>query len=54
MPLRLREGERELAFISAVSTFGTAVDITLAELAVEAFHPANAHTAMRMMREVER
>jgi transcriptional regulator with XRE-family HTH domain len=52
VPLRLREGERELAFISTLSTFGTAVDITLSELAIEAFYPANAETAMRLMRDV--
>src|SRR5947207_10945047 len=29
VPLRIRAGERELAFFSTLSTFGTAVDITL-------------------------
>ena len=53
VPLRLREGEQELSFLSTISTFGTAVDITLSELAIEAFYPANAQTAMRMMSEVE-
>ncbi len=52
VPLRLTEGERELAFISTLSTFGTAVDITLSELSIEAFYPANAETAMRLMRDV--
>jgi len=52
VPLRLSEGERELAFISTLSTFGTAIDITLSELSIEAFYPANAETAMRMMRDV--
>jgi transcriptional regulator with XRE-family HTH domain len=52
VPLRLSDGDRELAFISTIATFGTAVDITLAELSVEAFYPANAATAMRMMRDV--
>jgi transcriptional regulator with XRE-family HTH domain len=51
--LRLREGQRELAFISTISTFGTAIDITLAELAIEAFYPANAETAMRLMGQVQ-
>ncbi len=45
LPLRMRGGERELAFFSTVSTFGTAVEITLAELMIEAFYPANAATA---------
>jgi transcriptional regulator with XRE-family HTH domain len=43
LPLRLRDadGTGELAFFSTLSTFGTAADITLAELAIEAFYPAN-------------
>ena len=54
LPLRLldTDGESELAFFSTLSTFGTAADITLSELAIEAFYPANAHTAMRLMRNV--
>jgi transcriptional regulator with XRE-family HTH domain len=52
VPLQLREGENILSFISTISTFGTAVDITLSELAVEAFYPANALTAERMLAEV--
>jgi len=45
LPLHLRHGEAELVFLSTVTTFGTALDITLAELAVEAFYPAEAGTA---------
>jgi transcriptional regulator with XRE-family HTH domain len=46
VPLRLRAADgSELAFLSTVTTFGTATDITLAELAVEAFFPADAATA---------
>jgi hypothetical protein len=54
LPLRLldTDGRGELAFISTRSTFLTACDVTLSELAIEAFYPANAHTAMRLMREV--
>lgn len=54
LPLRFLDADsaRELAFFSTISTFGTAADITLSELAVEAFYPANAHTAMRLMRDV--
>ena len=52
LPLRLRDGDRELAFFSTISTFGTAVDITLAELAIEAFYPANARTAARLLRDI--
>ena len=45
VPLRLRTAERELAFFSTISTFGSPVDITLDELMIEAFYPANAATA---------
>jgi transcriptional regulator with XRE-family HTH domain len=54
LPLRLRDGdgEGELSFFSTISTFGTAVDITLAELAIEAFYPANARTAARLLHDI--
>ncbi len=46
VPLVLRvEGEQELRFFSTVATFGTALDITVAELAVESFFPADEETA---------
>ncbi|MBA2523033.1 MAG: hypothetical protein H0V25_06830 [Solirubrobacterales bacterium] len=45
VPLRLQVEDRELAFISTVMTFGTATDVTVAELAIESFFPANAVTA---------
>jgi transcriptional regulator with XRE-family HTH domain len=45
VPLRLRHDGGELAFISTVTTFGTAVDITVAELAIESFFPADPATA---------
>jgi transcriptional regulator with XRE-family HTH domain len=49
VPLRLRHARLgELDFISTVSTFVTAADITLAELSIEAFYPANADTAARL------
>ena len=43
--LQLAAGERELSFFSTVTTFGTAVDITVAEIAIESFFPADAATA---------
>ena len=45
VPLRLRHGEGELAFISTKTTFGTAVDVTVAELSIESFFPADPQTA---------
>jgi hypothetical protein len=48
VPLRLRHGEIELAFISTKTTFGTAVDVTVAELSIESFFPADLQTAEAM------
>jgi hypothetical protein len=45
VPLRLRAGDAELSFFSTVATFGTAIDVTLAELSIEAFFPADTETA---------
>jgi transcriptional regulator with XRE-family HTH domain len=45
VPLRLQTASRELAFFSTISVFGSPVDITLDELMIEAFYPANAATA---------
>ena len=48
VPLVLRAGgpggAPELTFFSTLATFGTALDITLAELAIESFFPADAVT----------
>jgi transcriptional regulator with XRE-family HTH domain len=49
VPLRLRAGGGELAFISTVATFGTAVDVTVAELSIEAFFPVDAATATALI-----
>ena len=38
-------GGAELSFFSTVSTFGTAIEITTSELAIEAFYPADRETA---------
>jgi transcriptional regulator with XRE-family HTH domain len=45
LPLRLRHEAGDLTFLSTISTFGSAHDITLAELSIEAFYPADAATA---------
>jgi transcriptional regulator with XRE-family HTH domain len=44
VPLRIRYQGRELAFFSTVATFGTPLDITVAELAIESFFPADEDT----------
>ena len=48
VPLRLRHGDTELAFISTKTTFGTAVDVTVAELSIESFFPADSRTSKAM------
>ena len=46
VPLRLRHDRLgELSFFSTVATFGTALDLTMAELAIESFFPADDATA---------
>jgi len=45
VPLRIRAGDGELAFISTATTFGTAVDVTVSELSIESFFPAGDVTA---------
>lgn len=45
VPLRVRVHGHDLAFLSTVTTFGTAVDVTMAELSVEAFLPADESTS---------
>src|SRR5690606_21682131 len=45
VPLQLRTEAGVLSFIGTTTVFGTPVDITLAELALETFFPADAATA---------
>jgi transcriptional regulator with XRE-family HTH domain len=46
--LRLNSSAGELSFFSTVTTFGTALDITLSELSIEAFFPADEATAQAL------
>jgi hypothetical protein len=45
VPLRVRVGDEELGFISTATTFGTAADVTVSELSIESFFPADEPTA---------
>ena len=45
VPLRLRTPLGLLSFFSTTTVFGTPVDVTLSELAIEAFFPADQQTA---------
>jgi transcriptional regulator with XRE-family HTH domain len=51
VPFRLRLGGNVLSFISTTMVFGTPLDITLSELALEAFYPADEMTA-KTLREI--
>lgn len=45
VPLRVRgPKDEELSFFGTIATFGTAVDVTVAELSIESFFPADATT----------
>ena len=45
VPLKLRTDDGVLSFISTIATFGTATEVTMSELAIESFFPADAETA---------
>ncbi len=45
LPLRIRSGDAVLSFISTITVFGTPLDVTLSELALETFFPEDAFTA---------
>ena len=52
VPLRLRDGGRGgvLSFLSTTTVFGTPIDITLSELALECFYPADQATRAALTR----
>ncbi|MEU2553754.1 helix-turn-helix transcriptional regulator [Streptomyces sp. NPDC014684] len=45
LPLRIEHQGRILSFVSSISTFNTPMDVTVAELAIETFLPADPATA---------
>jgi hypothetical protein len=50
VPLRFRTDTGTLSFFSTTTIFGTPVDVTLAELAIESFFPADTATADMLRR----
>jgi transcriptional regulator with XRE-family HTH domain len=52
VPLKLRTPQGTLSFFSTTTVFGTPVDITLSELAIEAFFPADDFTAQALQTPV--
>jgi transcriptional regulator with XRE-family HTH domain len=53
VPLQLNSASGALSFFSTTTVFGTPIDITLSELAIESFFPADAATVEVMRRLVE-
>ena len=51
VPLELETTAGRLSLISTTMVFGTAMDVTLSELAIEAFFPANPQT-IRLLHEL--
>ncbi|CAM2860259.1 hypothetical protein RHDE110596_04295 [Prescottella defluvii] len=48
VPLRVRTPDGELSFFSTKTVFGTPLDVTVAELAIEAFCPADDATTAHL------
>lgn len=45
LPLRIRHGDQVLSMFTTIATFGTPLDVTVSELAIETFWPADEETA---------
>ena len=54
VPLQLMTGEGVLTLFSTTTIFGTPVDVTLSELAIEAFFPADPETGLALRRLAEK
>jgi hypothetical protein len=50
VPLRLQHPAGELTLFTSIATFGTPSDITVSELAIESFFPADEDTATLLSR----
>ena len=46
VPVEIRAAHHRLRFFSTITTLGAPQDVTLAELRIEAFHPADEATAL--------
>jgi len=45
LPMRLRRGDLELSFFSTLTTFAMPLDVSLQQLKLEGFYPADTRTA---------
>ncbi|MFE9461039.1 helix-turn-helix domain-containing protein [Streptomyces californicus] len=52
LPMRLEHGGRVLSFVSSIATFNTPMDVTVAELAIETFLPADRETAAYLLARI--
>lgn len=52
VPLQLAHGGRVLSFFSTTTVFGTPIDVTLSEIALECFYPMDADTAQALQAAV--
>jgi hypothetical protein len=50
VPLRFGHPHGELSLFTTIATFGTPADVTVSELAIESFFPADTQTAARLRR----
>jgi hypothetical protein len=50
IPLELDTAQGRLSLISTTTVFGTPTEVTLSELAIEAFYPADGATVERLQR----
>ncbi|HZE32756.1 MAG TPA: hypothetical protein VE198_15130, partial [Actinoallomurus sp.] len=53
VPWRLEAGGQELSLITTMSRFGTPMDVTLSELSIELFFPADEATEAALRRHAE-
>jgi transcriptional regulator with XRE-family HTH domain len=51
VPLRLASDAGELAFISTATSFGAPADVTVSELTIESFYPADEYTASALAQQ---
>ena len=53
VPLRFDTDQGRLSFISTTTVFGTPMDVTVSELAIESFYPADDATATLLRSAVD-
>ena len=51
VPMKLKHRDRELSLLTTIATFGTPLDVTVSELMIESFFPADNDTA-KYLREL--